>query len=65
MLAVMNFVFSTDKVLLKRKFIVVGDDIISKQVRTEVPVDGQTVSKYSFVSCTVDSAAAHKSLFYH
>ena len=41
------------------------DDISSKQVRTEVPVDGQTVSKYSFVSHTMDSAAARKSLFYH
>ena len=42
-----------------------ADDMISKRVRTEVPVDGQTVSKYSFVSRTVDSAAARKPLFYH
>ena len=42
-----------------------SDDTTSTQVRTEVPVDGQTVSKYSFVICTVDSAAARKSLFYH
>ena len=41
------------------------DDMISKQVRTEVPVDGQTISKYSFVRRTVDSAAARKSIFYH
>ena len=41
------------------------DDMSSKQVCTEVPVDRQTVSKYSFVSCTVDSAVARKSLFYH
>ena len=44
---------------------VLGDDISSKQVRTEVPVEGQTISKYSFVSRTVDSAVARKSLFYH
>ena len=37
----------------------------SKQVRTEVPVEGQPISKYSFVSRTVDLAAARKSLFYH
>ena len=41
------------------------DDMSSKQVRTEVPVDGHTVRKYSFVSRTVDLAAACKSLFYH
>ena len=41
------------------------DYMSSKQVRIEVPVDGQTVSKYSFVSRTVDSDAARKSLFYH
>ena len=41
------------------------DDMISKQVRTEVPVDGQTVRKNSFVSRTVDSAAARKSILYH
>ena len=41
------------------------DDMSSKQVRTEVPVDGQTIIKYSFVSRTVDSAVARKSLFYH
>ena len=43
----------------------VTDDMSSKQVRTEVPVDGQTVSKYSFVIRTVDSAAERKSLLYH
>ena len=32
------------------------DDMSSKQVRTEVLVDVQTVIKYSFVSRTVDSA---------
>ena len=37
----------------------------SKQVHTEVLVDGQTISKYSLVSRTVDSYAACKSLFYH
>ena len=37
----------------------------SKQVRTEVPVDGQTISKYSLVGRTMDYDAAHKSLFYH
>ena len=42
-----------------------ADDMISKRVRTEVPVDGQTVSKYSFVSRTVDSDVARKPLFYH
>ena len=42
-----------------------ADDMSIQQVRTDVPVDGQTVSKYSFVSRTVDSAAALKSLFYH
>ena len=42
-----------------------SDDMSSKQVRTEVPVDGHTVSKYSFVSRIVDSIAARKSLFYH
>ena len=40
------------------------DDMSSKQVRTEVPVDGQTISKYSFANRTVYSAAARKSLFY-
>ena len=45
--------------------ICVPDDMSSKQVRTEVLVDGQTVSKYSFVNRTADSAAARKSLFYH
>ena len=44
---------------------VMDDDMRGKQVRTEVPVDRQTISKYSFVNCTVDSAAARKSLFYH
>ena len=43
----------------------VFDDISIKQVRKEVPVDGLTISKHSFVSRTVDSAAACKSLFYH
>ena len=42
-----------------------SDDMSSEQVRTEVPVDGQTVRKYSFVSHIVDLAAARKSLFYH
>ena len=42
-----------------------ADDMSSKQVRTAIPVDGQTVSKYSFVSRTMDSAAARKSLFHH
>ena len=42
-----------------------NDDMSSKEVRTEVPIDGQKVSKYSFVSRTVDSAAARNSLFYH
>ena len=37
----------------------------SKKVRTEVLVDGQTISKYSLVGCTVDSDAARKSLFCH
>ena len=32
------------------------DYIISKQVRIEVPVDGHTVRKYSFVIHTVDLA---------
>ena len=41
------------------------DDMDSKQVRTEVPVDGQTISKYSLVGRTVDFAAARKSIFYH
>ena len=41
------------------------DDMISKQVRTEVPVEGQTVSKYSFMSRNMDLAVALKSLFYH
>ena len=41
------------------------DDISSKQVRTEVPVDGQTVSNYSFVSRSMDSSVARKSLFHH
>ena len=41
------------------------DDMGIKQVRTEVPVDGQIIRKYSLVGCTVDSAAARKSLFYH
>ena len=41
------------------------DDMGSKQVRTEVLVDGQTISKYSLVGRTVDLAAALKSLFYH
>ena len=40
------------------------DDMSSKQIRTEVPVDGRTVRKYSFVSHTVDSAAVRKSLLY-
>ena len=42
-----------------------NDDMGSKQVRTEVPVDGQTISKYSLVGCTVDLDAVRKSLFYH
>ena len=37
----------------------------SKQVRTEVPVDGQTIRKYSLVGRTVDLYVARKSLFYH
>ena len=43
----------------------VSDDMSGKQVRTEVLVDGQTISKYSFVIHTVDLSAALKSLFYH
>ena len=42
-----------------------SDDMSSKQVRKEVPFDRQTVRKYSFVSRTMHSAAARKSLFYH
>ena len=42
-----------------------NDDMGSKQVRIEVPVDGQTIIKYSLVGRTVDSDVAHKSLFYH
>ena len=49
----------------KKKHLRGCDDMRSKQVRTEVPVDGYTVSKYSFVSRTVDSASVRKSLFYH
>ena len=40
-------------------------DMGSKQVRTEGLVDGQAISKYLLVGCTVDSAVARKSLFYH
>ena len=39
-----------------------ADDMSSKQVHAEVPVDRQTVRKYSFVIRTVDSAATRKSL---
>ena len=42
-----------------------SDNMSSKQVHIEVPVDRQTISKYSFVSRTVDSAVVCKSLFYH
>ena len=41
------------------------DDMGSKQVHTEVPVDGQTFSKYSLVRRTVDSDASHDSSAYH
>ena len=41
----------------------VVDDMGSKHVHTEVPVDSQTISKYSLVRRTVDSDAARKSLF--
>ena len=51
--------------VIQEIMMVTCDDMSNKQVRTEVPVDGQTVSKYSFVSRTVDLAAARKSLFYH
>ena len=53
------------KIGTKKKHLRECDDMSSKQVRTEVPVDGQTVSKYSLVSRTVDLAAARNSLFYH
>ena len=43
----------------------VSDDMGNKKVRTEVPVDGQTISKYSLVGHTVYLAVARKSLFYH
>ena len=39
--------------------------MVSKQVRTEVLVDGQTISKYSLVGRTVDYDAERKSLFYN
>ena len=42
-----------------------SDDMVSKQVRIEVPVDGQTISKYSLVGRTVDYDVACKSLLYH
>ena len=41
------------------------DDIGSKQVRTEVPVDGQTIIKYSLVGRTMDLTVARQSLLYH
>ena len=37
----------------------------SKQVHTDVPVDGQTIIKYSLVHRTVDYESVRKSLFYH
>ena len=42
-----------------------SDDMGSKQVRTEIPVGDQTISKYSLVGHTVDSDAGRKSLLYH
>ena len=39
--------------------------MVSKQIHTEVPVDGQTISKYSLVRRTVDYDAARNSSFYH
>ena len=48
----------------KKKHLRGSGDMSSKQVRTEVPVDGQTVSKYSFVSRTVDLALRGASHFY-
>ena len=53
----------------KKRFIItvctVTDYMSSKQVRTEVPVDGKTISEYSFVNRTMDSAAVQNSLFCH
>ena len=40
------------------------DDMSSKHVHTEVPVDGQTVRIYSFVSRTVDSSLRGTSHFF-
>ena len=42
-----------------------NDDMGSKQVRTEVTVDEQTIGNYSLVGRTMDLAAARKSLLYH
>ena len=38
----------------------ISDYMSNKQVRTEVPVDRQTISKYSFVSRSQIHGAAHK-----
>ena len=46
-------------------YTVITDDMSSKHVRTEVLVDSQTISKYSLVGRTMDSAVATKPLFYH
>ena len=42
-----------------------GDDMGSEQGHTEVPVNCQTISKYSLVGRTVDYDVARKSLLYH